>query len=89
MKKAWAKKIAPRTLGVASIVYSIFQKGMNKKIAPGILRFISIISWIFEKGMSKKIAPGILWVASILFECDLFFSMNGGLYVFFYKYCYF
>ena len=51
-----SKEIVQETLRFLSMLFLIFEKGMNKKISPAIL-ILTILFLILEKGMNKKIAP--------------------------------
>ena len=88
----------PGILRLVSMLFLIFEKGINKKVVPGILRFVGMLFLIFEKGMSKKIVPGILRFVSMLFNLiinAIIFSIKRVIVVFrvcvyaFYGYCYF
>ena len=49
-----SEKFALGILRFVSVLFLIFEKGMNQKIAPGILRFVSMVPLIFEKGLRKN-----------------------------------
>ena len=42
-------------LGLLSVPFLIFEKGMSKKIASVFLGFVNVLFSVFEKGISKKL----------------------------------